>query len=39
MLALYEIQGFYTTEKLYFGLLGYDTMYMENPEDRGQRFL
>jgi hypothetical protein len=29
MLALYDIQSFYTSEKLYFGLLGYDTMYMK----------
>jgi hypothetical protein len=29
MLALCDMQGFYTSEKLYFGLLGYDTMYME----------
>ena len=29
MLALYEIQGFSTSEKLHFGLLGYDTMSTE----------
>jgi hypothetical protein len=29
MLVLYEILSFYAHEKLYSGLLGYDTMEME----------